>query len=78
MLIPTLYRMKRTAREILSENVRQLRKQRGWSQDELAAQADFHRTYIGTVERCEQSVTIDSIERLANALGVKIARLLEE
>lgn len=73
-----LFRMKQTVRNILSTNVKALRKERGWSQDELADRAGFHRTYVGTVERCEQGITIDSLEKLANAFGVSPARLLEE
>lgn len=78
MLSPRLFAMKTSAREVLANNIRELRKQRGWSQDELADQAGVHRTYVGTVERCEQSITIDSLEKLANAFGVSPARLLEE
>jgi transcriptional regulator with XRE-family HTH domain len=70
--------MKQSARELLARNVRELRQQKGWSQDELAARADLHRTYIGTVERAEQSITVDSMEKLANALNVKVSRLLED
>ena len=70
--------MKQSAREILAANVKALRKERSWSQDELADRAGFHRTYVGTVERCEQGITIDSLEKLAKAFGVSPARLLEE
>jgi transcriptional regulator with XRE-family HTH domain len=70
--------MKPSARELLGRNIRELRQKHGWSQDELAARAGVHRTYIGTVERAEQSITVDSIEKLANALNVKVSRLLEE
>ena len=70
--------MKLTAREHFAQRVRDLRAERGWSQDELAAKAGLHRTYIGTVERAEQSITIDSIEKLANAFGVPIKVLFEE
>jgi transcriptional regulator with XRE-family HTH domain len=76
--VPRLGDMKQSARELLARNIRELRQQKGWSQDELAARADLHRTYIGTVERAEQSITVDSMEKLANALNVKVARLLEE
>ena len=70
--------MKLTAREYFAKRVRDLRAERGWSQDELAAKASLHRTYIGTVERAEQSITIDSIEKIANAFGVPIKELFEE
>ncbi len=76
--IPRLDGMKLSARELVAKNIRELRQERGWSQDELAARAGLHRTYIGTIERAEQSITVDSMEKLATALNVKVARLLED
>lgn len=55
--------------------MRELRAEKGWSQEDLAEQAELHRTYIGSVERCERNVSIDNIERLATALGVDITEL---
>lgn len=76
--VPRLAGMKLSARELVARNIRELRQERGWSQDELAARAELHRTYIGTIERAEQSITVDSMEKLAAALNVKVSRLLEE
>jgi len=76
--IPRLDGMKLSARELVAKNIRELRQERDWSQDELAARAGLHRTYIGTIERAEQSITVDSMEKLATALNVKVARLLED
>lgn len=76
--IPRLDGMKLSARELVAQNIRELRNERGWSQDELAARAGLHRTYIGTIERAEQSITVDSMEKLAAALNVKVGRLLED
>jgi transcriptional regulator with XRE-family HTH domain len=70
--------MEPSVRILLAENVKTLRHQRGLSQDELAAKAGIHRTRLGTVERSEQSISVDSLEKLATALGVKPARLLQE
>jgi transcriptional regulator with XRE-family HTH domain len=70
--------MKLSARELVAKNIRELRQERGWSQDELAARAGLHRTYIGTIERAEQGITVDSMEKLAVALNIKVARLLED
>ncbi len=40
--------------------------------------ADLHRTYVGSVERSERNVSIDNMERLANALEVDITELLRK
>lgn len=39
--------------------------------------AGLHRTYVGSVERCERNISIDNIERLAKALGVSVSALLD-
>lgn len=62
----------------LARNVRQLRGQRGISQEELAHLAGLHRTYIGSIERSERNISIDNIAKLASALGVTPCKLLEE
>ena len=70
--------MKLPARELFAQRVRELRTERGWSQDDLADAAGLHRTYIGTVERAEQSITLDSVEKIAKAFKVPIKELFEE
>src|SRR4051812_38471222 len=53
--------------------VRHLRNGRGWSQEELADRAGLHRTYIGSIERGEQNLSLVNIEKLAATLGVSLA-----
>lgn len=57
-------------------SVRSLRFQLGISQEKLAERADMHRTYIAGIERGARNVTLNSIDRLAKALGVSTATLL--
>ena len=60
----------------LARNVRNLRKVKNISQEELADLCGIHRTYVGSVERCERNVTLSTLEFLANALGVSVVQLL--
>jgi len=60
------------------ERVRQLRKQKDISQEELAHRADLHRTYIGMIERAEKNITLLNIQKIANALEVEISDLLKD
>ncbi len=57
------------------DNVKRLRKAKGWSQEDLAKRTKLHRTYIGSIERSERNVSLINIERIANALYVKIRAL---
>ena len=59
-------------------NMRRMREQLGLSQEALADAAGLHRTYIGSVERGERNISIDNIDRLAIALNVSPASLLEK
>jgi transcriptional regulator with XRE-family HTH domain len=67
-----------TLRDVLARNVRLIRNNLGWSQEELADAAGLHRTYIGSIERAERNVSVDNIEKLARALNVKPTELLRE
>ena len=60
----------------LALRLRSERAARQLSQEALADLAGLHRTYVGSVERCERNVSLDNIEKLADALGVDIAELL--
>ncbi|HAN17667.1 MAG: transcriptional regulator [Bacteroidetes bacterium GWC2_33_15] len=57
--------------------VKELRKELGISQEELASRADLHRTYIGMIERAEKNITLINIEKIADALEVEIIELLK-
>jgi transcriptional regulator with XRE-family HTH domain len=59
------------------ERVRQLRKQKGLSQDTLALVCDLDRTYIGGVERGERNISLINIYRIASALGVSAKDLFD-
>ena len=56
--------------------VRELRKERGFSQETFAFECEMHRTYIGAIERGEQNVSLVNIIRIANVLGVEPRELL--
>jgi DNA-binding XRE family transcriptional regulator len=55
--------------------LRQLRKDKGFSQESLALAADIDRTYIGGVERGERNISLKNIHKIARALGVPVREL---
>ena len=63
-------------RKKFGKRLRQLREERGWSQEEFADRAGLHRTYVSAVERGVRNPTLSVLERLARALGVSLNHLL--
>ena len=63
-------------RSAFGHRVRELRADKGLSQEALADLAGVHRTYVSSLERGERNVGIDNVAKLAQALGVPPAELL--
>ena len=61
----------------LGRNLRSLRNERGYSQEAFADVLGVHRTYLGGLERGERNLTLKSVERLAERLGVEPLELLQ-
>jgi transcriptional regulator with XRE-family HTH domain len=57
--------------------VRTLRERQGYSQEGFADACGLHRTYVGAIERGEKAVTIVTAEKLALALGLRLAALFD-
>ena len=72
-----MIKKKTRAKQAFGSRVREARKAQGISQEKLAALAGLHRTYIGAIERGEQNVSVDNIDRLAKALKVKPSTLFD-
>jgi transcriptional regulator with XRE-family HTH domain len=66
------------ALDLLAWNIRALRVAQGVTQDRLAELAEVDRTYIGKIERQAENPSILNLEKIATALGVRIARLFED
>ncbi|MBI2924366.1 MAG: helix-turn-helix transcriptional regulator [Verrucomicrobia bacterium] len=60
----------------VAENLRRLRLEREWSQEDCAEKCGLHRTYIGAVERGERNITLATLDTLAAAFGISPAELI--
>lgn len=60
----------------VGRNLRRHRERAGLSQERLAQRLEWHRTYVGAVERGERNLTLRTVERLSEQLGVHPLELL--
>lgn len=58
------------------EHVRELRKKRGFSQEDFALHCKLDRTYVGGVERGERNIALRNIEKIANSLDLSLSQLM--
>ncbi len=59
------------------KRVREERTKLGISQEEFASKVKVHRTYIGMIERAEKNITLTNINKIANAFGISVDKLLK-
>lgn len=61
----------------LGRNLRTYREAKGISQEDFAHDLGFHRTYMGSIERGERNLSLRSVERLTQQLGINPIELLK-
>jgi transcriptional regulator with XRE-family HTH domain len=66
------------AKRALGERLRELRRERKWSQERLAEAAGMHRTYLAGIERALRNPSLENLVKLANATGITLAELFGE
>ena len=64
--------------KVFGRNLRKYRKEKGISQEKLAEMAGLHRTYISDIERFQRSISLNNIQRIADALEIETYKLLKE
>ena len=63
---------------VFGSNVRHYRQMTGLSQEAFAEKCGMHRTYISAIECFRRSISLENIQRIAEALGVEAYQLLIE
>ena len=64
--------------ERFGKRIKEVRKAKGLSQEKLANLAEVDRTYLPEVERGERNISLIVAEKIANALGEKLSKMLED
>lgn len=60
----------------IGKRIKEIRKQRGFSQEAFAAEAELGRTYFGRIERGEQNMSIQNLIQIAITLQVEVSELI--
>ena len=64
-------------KETVAANVRRLRNECGWTQEDLADRVGLSARYVGQIERAQASMSVTVLGRLADALMVDAAELVK-
>lgn len=62
----------------LGQRVRELRTERGYSQEAFADECGVHRTFMGTIERGESNLSFQNIAKVATTLGIPLSALFRD
>jgi transcriptional regulator with XRE-family HTH domain len=58
--------------------IRELRHEAGLSQEDFADRCGLHRTYVGCIERGEKTITLETADKVAQALGLTLSQLFNK
>lgn len=61
--------------KVFGNNVRYYRLQLGVSQEKFGEMCNLHRTYISDIERYNRSISLENIQKIADALGIETYKL---
>lgn len=61
----------------LGRRLRKLRKEAKLSQEQLARKSGLHRTYIGSIERGDQNISLENVYKLSKALKMELKDLID-
>lgn len=60
---------------VFGTNVKQYRRNRGLSQEKFAELCDLHRTYISDIECFQRNISLNSVQKIAEALNIEPYKL---
>lgn len=64
--------------KVFGTNLKKYRKKKGLSQEAFAEKCGMHRTYISAIECYKRSISLENIQRIADALEVETYKLFME
>jgi len=62
---------------LLGDRMRTIRKQRGYTQEELSFRCDLDKTYVASIEQGRRNVSFINLHKIANALGMTLSEFFK-
>lgn len=59
-------------RELVGKNIKRIRVAKNVTQEQLAFDANVDRSYLGGIERSDENPSVDTLDKIANVLGVDL------
>lgn len=59
----------------IAKNINRFRKEKGMSQEKLAAEAGLNRAYIGYIERGERKPSVETLDKITKSLNIELQQL---
>ncbi len=69
--------MDKSLLEKLAKRIKELRKIKGFTQDELSFRANIARSTLGNIETAQNDVTLSKINQIAKAFDINLSDLLD-
>ncbi len=63
--------------DAVGRRIRELRKAKGFSQEDFADHCGLHRTFMGTLERGESNISLETLAKVAKGLEITMSELLK-
>ena len=70
--------MEETIKQQFGNRIQKIRKETGLSQEKFALKIEMDRTYYASVESGKRNISLENIKKIADGLGVSLAKLFEE
>jgi transcriptional regulator with XRE-family HTH domain len=67
--------METDLRKLVGSRIREIRKDKGLTQEEVGEVCGFHYSYLGRLERGEKNISLDSLRKISDALQVDVKQL---
>ena len=77
LIIPKNWNMNQDIRNVLANNILQLRKKHKLTRESLSIALDFDNSYISKLEKGKVNITLDKLTKIANYFEIKVSNLLK-